>query len=637
MINRAERNMNAQTADHPTTTQLTDFVLGRLAADASDHVGRHIESCESCCEALQKIPDDRMVHLARAAVQPVRNGDTDMTAVIDTNADAIRDQSPVDVMARLSDHPKYRLLEPLGAGGMGEVFKAEHRMMDRTVALKVIRGEIMMSPTAISRFRTEVRAASRLSHPNIVTVHDAEQAGGMQLLVMEFVEGVTLDKLVEQHGPLNPAKAAEVIRGAALGLQHAHEHRLVHRDIKPQNLITTPDNDVKILDFGLARFSTMAPDDFKPPESVGITAANLTLGTPDYIAPEQADNARSADIRADIYSLGCTFYFLLTGRPPFPDGSRLQKISSHVLLEPAPLAEATQAIPLNVDAVVQKMMAKSLDDRFQTPAEVIAAINELQLPGSPTVSGACIDPKPATSAMTLPRQLVVGALLTLAVVTSSLGVSQLWPAGQNEETDSGDHVAGRQEESMFPDSEDLAGLPRIDGVQVLFVMPQQTYYPDYIPVRQVLEAQGADIKTASPGLSITPTEDDPGQPFQADFLISDVVPDSFDAIVFVGGSMEGLDDESPANADIRRILAVMNDDHRIVAGICLGMLPLSDAGYFKGHSIANLQQIEHEFRFRNATASSDDVVISGRLITAADADFAQQLAETIVWKLARDP
>ncbi|MCP4784226.1 MAG: protein kinase [Fuerstiella sp.] len=629
--------MNAQTADHPTAAQLSDFVLGRLAMDTSDRVVQHIESCQSCCESLQGIPDDHMVHLARAAVQPVRHADTGMTGIADTNPDAAANQRPVDVMARLSDHPRYRILEPLGAGGMGEVFKAEHRLMDRTVAVKVIRGEFMTSPTAVSRFRTEVRAASRLSHPNIVTVHDAEQAGDMHLLVMEYVEGISLDRLVEKRGPLSSAKATEAVRSVALGLQHAHEHRLVHRDIKPQNLITTPDNNVKILDFGLARFITMTPEESEPQESVGITAANLALGTPDYIAPEQADNARSADIRADIYSLGCTFYFLLTGRPPFPTGSHLQKISSHMLLEPTPLAEADRSIPPGVNAIVRKMMAKSVSDRFQTPSEVVAAIDELEIAESPSVISQYDSRRPNTSAAQLPGRVVVGVLLLLAVVAGGYGVSGLWPAATDETTDPNGHVAGRQEESKFPDKTGLTGLPRIDGMQVLFVMPQQTYYPDYVPVRRILEAQGGDIKTASPGLSITPTEDDPGQPFQADLLISDVDPEAFDAVVFVGGQMEGLDDEAPANVHIRRILAVMDDDHRVVAGICLGMIALSDAAYFEGHSIAALEQIQHEFTLRRATPSRDDVVTSGRLITAADADFAEQFAETIVWTLARVP
>ena len=629
--------MNAETAHHPTAEQLSDFVLGRLAPPVAERVAAHIESCDSCCDALNEIPDDRIVQLAREAAQPMSAVDTGLTGLGDTNSGMRGSDAPIDIAARLADHPRYRIVDRLGAGGMGEVFKAEHRLMGRPVAIKVIRGDFMASPLAVSRFRTEVRASSPLWLPNVVTVHHDEQVADMHFLVMEFVEGVSLDRHVDEHGPLNVEQACHVIRRAALGLQHADEHGLVHRDIKPHNLILTPDNNVKILDFGLARFATTAATDEAPQESAGLTGANLALGTPDYIAPEQADNARSADIRADIYSLGCTIYFLLTGRPPFPDGSHLEKISSHLLLEPAPLAEDGRSIPADVVSVVRKMMAKSPEDRFQTPTELVAALDDL-LPHREPVAVRRTRPRTQPSVRRgkrVPMQLIAGLLLAAGVIVSGFIAMHFWTqdnGGSSDIPGSGNDAGTAQFRAEL-----LENLPRIDGVKIVFVMPQQTYYPDYIPVRRVLESQGAVVSTAALGLSIRPTEDDPGEPFQASMLLKDVNPREFDAVVFVGGVMDNLDDQGPANADIRRILAGMNDGRRVVAGICGGMMAISDAGYFKGHTIANFEMIQHEFATKHATRSMDCVVSSGNVITAAEPDFAEEFAATIVRKLAPDP
>src|SRR5262249_5313297 len=176
----------------------------------------------------------------------------------------------------------------------------------------------------------EVKAAAKLSHRNIVTAFDAEQAGETHFLVMEFVEGTTLGRIVEKKKQFPVAHACEYIRQAAQGLQHAFEQGMVHRDIKPQNLMLTPKGRIKILDFGLARFVSESAKDS------GLTALGAVMGTPDYMAPEQAQDAHKADIRSDIYSLGCTLHCLLRGRPPYPEGTGIQKILAH-LEQPPPL------------------------------------------------------------------------------------------------------------------------------------------------------------------------------------------------------------------------------------------------------------------------------------------------------------
>jgi serine/threonine protein kinase len=266
----------------------------------------------------------------------------------------------------------YLLLERLGEGGMGQVFKARHRSMDRIVALKLIHKDRLNNPTAIRRFYNEVKAAARLSHPNIVLAFDADQIGGTHYLVMEYVDGLDLSKLVKQQGTLPVDRACDYIRQAALGLQHAHELGLVHRDIKPHNLLVTRKGGlVKILDMGLAR---LIQEEGGVSNESGLTKDGFVVGSIDYLAPEQALDAHSADIRADLYSLGCTFYYLLAGRVPFPGEVAMQKLLKHRLEEPTPLAQLRPEVPPGVAAIVRKLMAKEPAQRYQTPAEAAAAL-----------------------------------------------------------------------------------------------------------------------------------------------------------------------------------------------------------------------------------------------------------------------
>jgi eukaryotic-like serine/threonine-protein kinase len=262
----------------------------------------------------------------------------------------------------------YLLLQRLGQGGMGEVYKARHQLLNRIVALKVMRKELLTDPTNERRFVREIQMTARLAHPNIVAVHDASRVGDSHYFAMEFIEGADLARIVKQQGPLPVARACDYIRQAAEGLQHASEQGLVHRDIKPSNLLVTSDGSLlKILDLGVAR----APGT----EGSDLTATGSVVGTPDYLAPEQATNSRDVDIRADIYSLGCTLYHLLTGHAPFPDGSGLEKAIKHLHEVPAPIRKERSDVPPELAVVLDKMMAKKPEDRFQQPKDVAEALS----------------------------------------------------------------------------------------------------------------------------------------------------------------------------------------------------------------------------------------------------------------------
>jgi serine/threonine-protein kinase len=266
----------------------------------------------------------------------------------------------------------YEILEQLGEGGMGQVYKARHLRLDRIVALKVIHPDHLAQPDAVRRFHREARAAARLAHPNLVTIFDVDDVGGTHFLAMEYVEGTDLGRWVKSWGPLAAARACDYVRQAALGLQHIHERGLVHRDIKPSNLFMTANETlVKVLDLGLARLDQPGPSD---QISNQLTQPGVVMGTPAFLAPEQARDSRRVDIRSDIYSLGCTLYYLLTGRVPFPGTGLAEIIVQHQLDEPEPVEKLRPDVPPGVPAVVRKMMAKRPQDRYQTPAEVAAVL-----------------------------------------------------------------------------------------------------------------------------------------------------------------------------------------------------------------------------------------------------------------------
>jgi WD40 repeat protein/tRNA A-37 threonylcarbamoyl transferase component Bud32 len=267
----------------------------------------------------------------------------------------------------------YVLLDKLGEGGMGAVFKARNWKLGRVVAIKVIRKERLANETIIRRFHREIRAAAQLAHPNVVRAYDADEVRGTHFFAMECVEGEDLARIVKRHGPLPAAQACEYVRQAALGLQHAHERGLVHRDVKPHNLLLTKGGVVKVLDLGLARLGEGPDGD----AATSMTETGCVMGTADYMAPEQARDSHTADIRSDLYSLGCTLYYLLAGRVPFPGGTVTEKMLRHNMDEPTPLEQLQPDVPAAVAAVVRKLMAKRPEDRYQTPAELAEALAPL--------------------------------------------------------------------------------------------------------------------------------------------------------------------------------------------------------------------------------------------------------------------
>jgi serine/threonine protein kinase len=394
--------MGAGAPVHPDDLTLQSYGQGKLDDALAASVKTHLESCTDCRRRVAEESSDSSGEGEQSAddhADPsgqLTASDTWLSMLGDNTNRAARALAPT-LPAGLVDNPDYDVIRELGQGAMGTVYLAQNRLMGRHEVLKVVSSHLIQRRGVMDRFLTEIRNAARLHHTNIVTAYTAIRLGESIIFAMEYVDGLDLAKLVKASGPLAVANACSYAHQAALGLEHAHEHGMVHRDIKPSNLILAPQGGravIKILDFGLAKIQSEGQTDG------GLTHEGQMLGTPDFVAPEQIGDARRADIRADIYSLGCTLYYLLTGAPPFKSTSLYEILQAHHSMDAPPLYLARPDVPAELAALVARMMAKDPELRFQAPKEVALALKpffksgafrdlkpELSFPGSPDVAG----------------------------------------------------------------------------------------------------------------------------------------------------------------------------------------------------------------------------------------------------------
>lgn len=278
----------------------------------------------------------------------------------------------------------FHLQQFIGGGGMGVVFKALDTTLDRIVAVKVVASQSISTEDLQRRFLVEAQSTARLDHPNIARIHFVGRDRGLPYIVFEYIEGENLRDLVLKHGPLPLGEGLSYAYQVAHALAHAWERDVVHRDIKPSNILINVQGQAKLVDMGLARLHEVEPTEND------LTNTGVTLGTFDYISPEQARDPRSADTRSDIYSLGCTLYFLLAGRPPFARGTPVQKLLQHQAEPPPALSDVRLGVPESLDRLLARMLAKDVDDRPQTPQalvqEIGAVLNELGLPAPLTLA-----------------------------------------------------------------------------------------------------------------------------------------------------------------------------------------------------------------------------------------------------------
>ncbi len=312
----------------------------------------------------------------------------------------------------------------VGAGGMGAVFRGHDTQLDRRVAIKVLSGEHNTKEDTVRRFRNEAQSAARLDHPNIARVYYVGEDKGWNYIVFEFIDGTNIRDEVEKNGPLEIELAVSYLVQVAEALDHAAAREVVHRDIKPSNILVDSQHRAKLVDMGLARLHQVNSQDSD------LTASGMTLGTFDYISPEQARDPRSADVRSDLYSLGCTFFFMLTGRPPFPEGTVLQKLLSHSGEEPPDPREFRADVPDEVVHILSRLMAKNPNDRYQKPGELIAAalllIDELNL-AAPHVTSAVYVPTTEQRSTVIERHLP-WVMPTIILVVVVFVLEAIWTA-----------------------------------------------------------------------------------------------------------------------------------------------------------------------------------------------------------------
>jgi serine/threonine protein kinase len=366
---------------HPSPDVLQAFGLGKLGDAEAETVLDHLETCSDCRkEVAAQSGDTFLDHLRQAhrpSNTPAPGGSlSDLARRLRAGSAPTAPYVSSSVAPELASHPQYEILRELGRGGMGVVYLARNRLMARLEVLKVVNKDMLERSGGKERFLREIQSAAMLNHPNVVAAYSALPVGDLLVFAMEYIEGEDLAKVVKERGPLPVLNACYYVQQAAMGLQHAFEKNMVHRDIKPQNLILGKKHVIKVLDFGLAKVLQEKTDD------TGLTGLGRMLGTPDYIAPEQTLDATSADTRADIYSLGCTLYFLLTGHAPFRAKSLYEILQAHQTTEAKPLNLERPEVPVELATVVAKMMAKEPAKRYQKPVEVAQALMPFIKPGT---------------------------------------------------------------------------------------------------------------------------------------------------------------------------------------------------------------------------------------------------------------
>jgi predicted Ser/Thr protein kinase len=522
----------------------------------------HVAECDACCAKIQSFPDDTLV----ARLKP-----NDATRLFTPAPRA----GETDIPREFYDHPRYRVQKLLGRGGMGVVFLAEHRMMERPVALKIIHRELLALPGAVERFRMEAKAAGRLHHPNIVTAFDADQAGEQHFLVMEYVEGMSLARFVEKKGPLPLERACAFVRQAAVGLQHAFEQGMVHRDLKPHNLMLTRKGQVKILDFGLARLADKVGETFPamPAASPGITEIGTAMGTPGYMAPEQWKDARSADIRVDVFSLGCTLFFLLTGTN-YESGS--------------------SEFPEPAKAILEKTLAKDPNDRFQTPAEFAKALAAV---GKET--------EPPASPLKRPNWRAAGVVLL--VVLAALGIVRFWPSSTPKQ----------------------AALARIKPV--LFVVPDRFDAASFAGVKAGLRPE-TPIKIVSTDRGLKPT---PEAANGVGELVADIVltqdplhADDGSAVVLIGGLIYKLKETKyPYREALESLITAGMKQGKPVAALDTSMRLPAYFGLLRDRKCAYYAPIDKGLH--GAVWTGNAVEYDGGLLTAGSNDSAIELGRRL--------
>ena len=624
---------------HPDEGTLDDFVMGRLEAEKLEQVAEHIAGCEFCLTRIQSLANKQDTLLDKLKETDFRYG-------------TLGEQTPTveefdSICRSIESSTRYRMIRQIGTGGMGAVYLAEHEVMHRQVAIKVIRKEFVANQEAIQRFKNEVRNAARLSHRNIVTAFDADQASHLHFLVMEFVPGKSLAQVIEESGPLPVSKACDFVLQVAQGLEHALEQQMSHRDIKPANLMCTPRGVIKILDFGLARVA----DD----HDVTLTSTGALMGTIDYIAPEQARDAKSADIRSDLYSLGCTFYFLITGQPPFPETNRVDKIIAHCSKPFPDVRNRQKDVPIGVAQIIAKLTEKDADKRYQTPAELINDLEPfansglevddeirlglIQTPNAQsetnetefdtgTVTGTIVPLSPSNQNVLARfkfllkrhpiRFAAAGLILTLLLFAVYLTAQGVFFMARN--------------------GDDPSPKPKA----LLVMSSKRFWFSDYEPISRVLGENDIDLIVSSDRtgearyfrneLDDAPNKYDVEIKKSVEQLVAAKVYEDIDAVIFIGTDTHEFRGDDPTGNSVRKLLSEMNRQGKWITSVGKGSEVPMFYGIYDGIDVCQSEHQDPEVVRQTKARLVDRNVLQiddAKVLTAAMWDDAEAFAKTL--------
>ncbi len=636
--------MNSSKKKHPSRQQLADFVNGRIAPRHQGKMERHLERCTECVNKLDSIKHDtlgdRLIAVATCFDREIDSGDRSE-----------------EIPAGLINHERYEILERIGVGGMGDVYRARQRSMDRLVAIKVLRRSLFENDRAVARFHNEIKVAARLNHPNIVHSYDADITDGLNLLVMELVEGAKLSDYVKDRGSLTPREAALITTEIAKGLNYASQQGMIHRDIKPQNIMVLEDQSVKITDFGLAKFmlANSSGDDGS------LTMEGEVFGTPDYIAPEQIRDSGTADTRSDIYSLGCTLYFMLSGRPPFLEFSVGEKLAGHLEKEPRKIADLCPALPAGLAGLIECMMEKDVSARCQSYDQIIAGLQpfcDAESLDSDVVKAPAVETETSNA-----TAIDLGEPLTLRQSPSAVSSRQASHSRPSRLPTRRIALAGLGvvgvggllvATGLVPNP--LAFFER--DLRIAIVIPaKKAYYPEIEGLFQALSQQpGVEIEFLAETVgrvgysSFNGDSQKPGK-FNIERTLADISTSEIDGVIFTGGWDNAA--QSPEstryafdkflNDQAKILINQLLSEQKPVASICGGTVVLANAGILRGLRVANCRYISDEIKTSSGANWSEEleqdkhaiVVQDGLVVTGGNSINANEIVEKVL-SLARE-